>query len=127
MFSRRTEQVTLTVAKLAGTNAVFVAKDVEKVLEEHREELDKEGIEYVITRDYGERANEAVFELSSSLSNYYWYYCGYVIFALGFKESIIVTFTVPANFGSNTLLSLGLVGRLSTELLYLHSYYLLDF
>jgi multidrug efflux pump subunit AcrB len=95
-FMPQKQQVTLTVAKLAGTNAVFVAKDVEKVLEEHREELDKEGIEYVITRDYGERANEAVNELVHHLVITIGIIAVMLIFALGFKESIIVTFTVPA-------------------------------
>ena len=38
-FVPQKEQVTLTIAKLAGTNAVFVAKDVEKVLQEYKTEL----------------------------------------------------------------------------------------
>ena len=95
-FLPEKEQVTLTVAKLAGTNAVFVAKDVEKLLEEHKEELQKEGIGYLITRDYGERANEAVNELVRHLLITILIIAVMLVFALGFKESIIVTFTVPA-------------------------------
>ncbi len=57
------EQVTLTVAKLGGTNAVFVADEVVALLEEHKEELHSSGIGYTITRNYGKRANEAVNEL----------------------------------------------------------------
>ncbi len=95
-FLPEKEQVTLTVAKLAGTNAVFVAKDVERVLEEYKEELEKEGIGYIVTRDYGERANEAVNELVMHLVITILIIAVMLVFALGFKESIIVTFTVPA-------------------------------
>jgi len=95
-FLPQKEQVTLTIAKLAGTNAVFVANDVEKVLEEHKKELQKEGIGFVVTRDYGERANEAVNELVHHLLITILIIAVMLIFALGFKESIIVTFSVPA-------------------------------
>ncbi len=95
-FLPQKEQVTLTIAKLAGTNAVFVAKDVEELLKEHKKELEKEGIGYVITRDYGERANEAVNELVQHLLITILIIAVMLIFALGFKESIIVTFSVPA-------------------------------
>jgi len=95
-FLPQKEQVTLTIAKLAGTNAVFVANDVEKVLEEHKKELEKEGIGFVVTRDYGERANEAVNELVQHLVITILIIAVMLIFALGFKESLIVTFSVPA-------------------------------
>ena len=89
-------QVTLTVAKLAGTNAVFVAEDVLEVLKEHEAEFNKEGIGYLVTRNYGERANEAVNELMSHLVITIVIIALMLVFALGWKESLIVTFTVPA-------------------------------
>jgi len=89
-------QVTLTVAKLAGTNAVFVAEDVLEVLKEHEKEFANEGIGYIITRNYGERANEAVNELMSHLIITIVIIALMLVFALGWKESLIVTFTVPA-------------------------------
>jgi len=95
-FEKEIPQVTLTVAKLAGTNAVFVAKDVEEVLKEHEAEFEKEGIGYIITRDYGERANEAVNELMHHLLITIIIIALMLVFALGWRESIIVTFTVPA-------------------------------
>jgi len=90
------DQITLTIAKLAGTNAVFVANDVEKLLESKKEMLDKMGIEFKITRDYGERANEAVNELVHHLVITIAIIAVMLIFFLGWKESLIVTFTVPA-------------------------------
>jgi len=95
-FVPEKEEVTLTVAKLAGTNAVFVAKDVEKLLEEYKTKFEKEGIGYLITRDYGKRANDAVNELVHHLLITILIIAVMLIFALGFRESVIVTFTVPA-------------------------------
>jgi len=95
-FNKEIPQVTLTIAKLAGTNAVFVAKDVEEMLKEHEAEFEKEGIGYIVTRDYGERANEAVNELMHHLNITILIIALMLVFALGWRESIIVTFTVPA-------------------------------
>ena len=89
-------QVTLTVAKLGGTNAVFVADDISKMLEENKDILSNKGIGYVITRDYGKRANEAVNELVHHLVITILIIAIMLIFFLGWKESLIVTFTVPA-------------------------------
>jgi len=95
-FNKEIPQVTLTIAKLAGTNAVFVAKDVEEMLKEHEAEFEKEGIGYIVTRDYGERANEAVNELMHHLIITIIIIALMLVFALGWRESLIVTFTVPA-------------------------------
>jgi len=95
-LGKERSQVTLTVAKLAGTNAVFVAEDVLEVLKEHEDEFAKEGVGYLITRNYGERANEAVNELMHHLIITIVIIALMLVFALGWKESLIVTFTVPA-------------------------------
>lgn len=90
------EQITLTVSKLAGTNAVFVANDVLKVMDEYKDKLRKAGFGYIVTRDYGKRANDAVNELVHHLVITIIIIAVMLVFALGFKESVIVTFTVPA-------------------------------
>ncbi len=95
-LSKQKKQVTLTVAKLAGTNAVFVAKDVLKLLKTYEPMLAKEGIGYLVTRNYGHRANEAVNELMNHLIITIIIIAVMLVFALGFRESVIVTFTVPA-------------------------------
>ena len=89
-------QITMTVAKLAGTNAVFVAEDVVDILKSYEYEFGKMGVGYLITRNYGERANEAVNELMSHLIITIIIIALMLVFALGWKESLIVTFTVPA-------------------------------
>lgn len=90
------KQVTLTVAKLAGTNAVFVADDVMDVLKSYEARFEKAGVGYLVTRNYGTRANEAVNELMHHLIITIVIIAVMLVFALGWKESIIVTFTVPA-------------------------------
>jgi multidrug efflux pump subunit AcrB len=90
------EQITLAVSKLAGTNAVFVANDVKEMLDENKDKLSKLGIGYTVTRNYGDRANEAVNELVHHLVITIVIIAVMLVFFLGWKESLIVTFTVPA-------------------------------
>ena len=89
-------QITMTVAKLAGTNAVFVAEDVMSVLKEYDYLFEKAGVGYLVTRNYGDRANEAVNELMHHLIITIVIIALMLVFALGWRESLIVTFSVPA-------------------------------
>ncbi|MBA1420981.1 MAG: efflux RND transporter permease subunit [Epsilonproteobacteria bacterium] len=89
-------QITMTIAKLAGTNAVFVAEDVLDVLNEYQDKFEKAGVSYLITRNYGVRADEAVNELMHHLIITIVIIALMLVFALGWRESLIVTFSVPA-------------------------------
>ena len=89
------DQVTLTVSKLKGTNAVNLAEQVIKTLEENAEELDKRGLAYIITRNYGLRANEAVNELVHHLVLTIAIIALILIPFLGWRESLVVTIAVP--------------------------------
>jgi multidrug efflux pump subunit AcrB len=95
-FTPHQEQVTLTVSKLQGTNAVIIADEVKKELHEYKSYLQKNGINFVITRNDGERADEAVNELVKHLLLSIVIIAILLIFVLGWRESLIVTFTVPA-------------------------------
>lgn len=95
-FSSLKDQITLTVSKLQGTNAVIIADAVKAELEKYKEEMKSQGISYVITRNDGERANEAVNELVFHLLLSIVIIAILLIFVLGWRESLIVTFTVPA-------------------------------
>ena len=89
-------QYTLEVSKLKGTNAVFVSNDVLALMKELKPVLEKEGIGYVLTRNYGKRANDAVNELVDHLLITIAIIAVMLVFFLGWKEALIVTFTVPA-------------------------------
>ncbi len=95
-FTPLRDQVTLTVSKLQGTNAVVIANTVKDELETYREVLNKNGINYVITRNDGQRANEAVNELVYHLVLSIVIIAILLALVLGWRESLIVTFTVPA-------------------------------
>ena len=95
-FQPLKEQITLTISKLKGTNAVFVAEGVLEKLEAYHEALNREGIGYIVTRNYGVRADEAVNELVHHLMITILIIAIVLVIALGWRESLIVTFTVPA-------------------------------
>jgi len=95
-FTPLEDSVTLTLGKLAGANAVVIANEVKEKMEEFRPKLEKMGISYSITRDYGKRANDAVNELVDHILITIVIISIMLVFFLGWKESLIVTFTVPA-------------------------------
>ena len=86
----------------SGKKKGFVERQIEEnrklkeELEKYKEQMKKEGISYVITRNDGERANEAVNELVFHLILSIVIIAVLLIFVLGWRESLIVTFTVPA-------------------------------
>lgn len=90
------EQITLSVSKLKGTNAVVVSERVLEELKKYEDELKNAGVSYIVTRNYGVRADEAVNELVSHLLITILIIAIVLVVALGWKESLIVTFTVPA-------------------------------
>ncbi|AFL67981.1 efflux RND transporter permease subunit [Sulfurospirillum barnesii] len=95
-FTPLQEQVTLCISKLKGSNAVVIAEDVLARLDAYKSELSKEGIAYSVTRNYGQRANEAVNELVFHLLISIVIIALLLIFILGWREGLIVTLTVPA-------------------------------
>jgi len=85
----------MTVSKLKGTNAVFIAKEAIEKIEAARDALNKAGVGFVITRNYGERANEAVNELVHHLEITIFIIMLILIPFLGWRESMVVTVAVP--------------------------------
>ena len=94
-FDAPIEQVTLTVSKLKGTNAVTIAEEVIKYMESRKEDLADLGIGYIITRNYGERANEAVNELMHHLIITIAIIGAILIPFLGWREATVVSIAVP--------------------------------
>ena len=94
-FSDAGEQITLTISKLKGTNAVTIAKDAIEELAKNSEELKRQGVGYIVTRNYGDRANEAVNELVHHLIITILIIAVILIPFLGWRESLVVTIAVP--------------------------------
>jgi multidrug efflux pump subunit AcrB len=89
------QQTTLTVSKLKGANTVMINNEIFAYLKSVSDELEKEHIGYVITRDDGYTANHAVNELVFHLVISIAIIAVLLIFTLGLKEAIIVSLTVP--------------------------------
>jgi len=94
-FSEDADQVTLSVSKLKGTNAVTLADKIMETLEKNQDKLDKYGLGYIVTRNYGERADEAVAELVHHLVLTIAIISLILIPFLGWRESLVVTIAVP--------------------------------
>ena len=89
------EQVTMTVSKLKGTNAVVIVKNVLKYLHTKDRMLQNLKVGYIVTRDYGKRADEAVNELMHHLIITIFIISAILVPVLGWREALVVTIAVP--------------------------------
>jgi multidrug efflux pump subunit AcrB len=87
--------VTLAIAKRAGANAVVVAEEVLHRVEAVKPKLIPEGVTITVTRDYGETANEKANELLFHLGLATVSIIVLVLFAIGWRESIVVAIVIP--------------------------------
>jgi len=92
---RRTPAVTLAVAKRAGANAVVVAEQVLHRVHLLEDSLIPENVAVEVTRDYGETANEKANELLFHLGLATISIVALVLFAIGWRESIVVAVVIP--------------------------------
>jgi multidrug efflux pump subunit AcrB len=97
--------VTVTVAKRHGTNAVWVARDLEKKLQEIQWHVVPTDIETLVTRNYGETANDKVNELVQELTLAVIIVVGLIGFALGWREAVIAVTAVPITFALTLLIN----------------------
>jgi len=91
---KKLNQVTIFIGKKRGTNAVFVANDVIKKVQILKKTLPKD-VDIYITRNDGKKANHAVNELIDHLLISLGIIVILLIIMLGWKEALIVAFTVP--------------------------------
>ena len=106
LFRDAGEQITMTVSKLKGTNAVFIAEEAIEKLQEAKEELRRHGVGFIVTRNYGERANEAVNELVHHLLITILIIAFILIPFLGWRESLVVTIAVPMILATTLFIAL---------------------
>ncbi len=90
--------VTLALAKKKGTNAVRVADNILERLEELGQEVIPHGVQVEVTRNYGETAQEKVDDLLTSLIFAIITVVGLIMFAMGWREGLVVGITVPLTF-----------------------------
>jgi multidrug efflux pump subunit AcrB len=91
--------VTLAVSKKPGTNAVTVARDIIERVERMRKNLVPEGINLVVTRNDGDKANAAVNLLIEHLGIAIFSVFMIIAFFLGIKEAILISAMIPLVLG----------------------------
>ncbi|PLY05116.1 MAG: AcrB/AcrD/AcrF family protein [Arcobacter sp.] len=89
------EQSTLTISKLKGSNSVTINEEIFKYIDSIKPQLENKNIKFVITRDDGYTANNAVNSLVQNLLISIVIIAILLIFSLGFKEAMIVSVLVP--------------------------------
>ncbi len=97
--------VHLAVAKQKGTNAVAVAKRIERRIEDLAPTLLPNDVQVRITRNYGETADAKVNELLEALAVAILIVIGLIAYSLGWREGIVVAVAVPVTFALTLLLN----------------------
>ncbi len=95
--------VTIAVAKKKGSNAVWVAREVEKRMQALKQSLLPHNVTYQITRDYGETANDKVNSLVKSLGEAIITVIALITFYMGWRTGTIVAIAVPITYSLSLL------------------------
>lgn len=101
--------VTLAVSKKKGSNAVWVSRDVESMLDELKGSVIPDNVDYRITRNYGETANEKVNGLVEGLGEAIITVIALIWIMMNWRVGVIVAIAVPITYGL-TLLANHLLG-----------------
>ena len=91
----RTPAVTLALAKRAGANAVLISERIRDRLAELKGTLLPKDIEAIVTRDYGETANEKANELLFHLGLATLSIVLLVALVIGWREGLVVLIVIP--------------------------------
>jgi multidrug efflux pump subunit AcrB len=97
--------VTVAAAKKKGSNAVVIANEIEKQIKRLEKEVIPDGIHVKITRNYGETSQEKAIELIEHLLIATLSVVLLIAVTLGWKEALIVAFTVPVTLSIALFLS----------------------
>jgi multidrug efflux pump subunit AcrB len=97
--------VTLALAKKPGSNAVHLAREVERAVERLKRTSVPSGVQITVTRDYGETAKEKSNELIGHVLIATLAVVLLIFFALGRREAIVVAVAVPVTLALTLALS----------------------
>ncbi|MCR4315774.1 MAG: efflux RND transporter permease subunit [Planctomycetes bacterium] len=91
-------QVTITVSKRKGSNAVTVAEDVIARMEEFRANNLPDDVHLLVTRNYGETANTKVNELIGHITFAIIIVTAILLLGMGWRQALVVAIAVPLTF-----------------------------
>ena len=92
---QRAPAVSIAIAKRPGTNAVVIADDIVRRLEQLRGQIFPKDVEMTVTRNYGETANEKANELLFHLGLATVSIVALVAIAIGWREALVVAVVIP--------------------------------
>ena len=95
--------VTIAVAKKKGSNAVWVARDIESMMAQLQSSVIPTEVNYRITRNYGETANDKINDLVKSLGEAIISVILLIAIFMSWREGVVVAIAVPITY-SVTLL-----------------------
>ncbi|MGQ9576541.1 MAG: efflux RND transporter permease subunit [Thermoguttaceae bacterium] len=99
--------VHIAVAKRKGTNAVWVARAIEKRMEQLAQtHLPSHHVHYRITRDYGQTANEKVNELVEALAIAVITVIGLIGLVIGWRAALVVALAIPVCYSVTLFVNL---------------------
>lgn len=97
--------VNIAVAKQRGTNAVVVAEEVLAAVDGLKNVVIPPEIQVRVTRNYGETANHKVNELMMHLTIAVVTVLALVLFALGWREALVVAVSIPIIYALTLLVN----------------------
>lgn len=97
--------VTVAVSKQKGANAVTVSRGIEQKLDDLKRDVIPDDVHLLITRNYGETANDKVNELVTELGTAIVIVVGLLAVTLGWREAIVVATAVPLTFALTLLVN----------------------
>jgi multidrug efflux pump subunit AcrB len=98
--------VHISVAKKKGTNAVSVARNVERKMSELAETHLPDGVYWRITRDYGETADAKVDELIESLAIAIITVVALIGVVIGWRAAFVVALAIPVCYSATLFINL---------------------
>lgn len=98
--------VHLAVAKKKGANAVRVAQDIERRMEQLEEVYLPAGVHFRITRDYGETANEKVSELVEGLVVAVLTVIVLIGVVIGWRAALVIAIAIPVCYSVTLAINL---------------------
>lgn len=94
----RAPAVTIAFSKKKGTNAVDVAAEIIAEAQKLRGRVIPENIDMIVTRNYGQTANDKVNDLLSSMFFAILTVVGLMAFTMGWRAAAVVGLSVPVSF-----------------------------
>ena len=105
-FNKQYPMVTLAIAKKRGSNAVWLAENVHKHIEQLQQELLPPEIHIELLRDYGKTADEKVSNLVSSLGFAIFTVVVFIAVFLGWRAALVVGLAIPICYGITLMLDM---------------------